>query len=63
MLFYQNLYNKFRDEVQVHTEVYEAHVQNPKDFATKNIDKVNNRLERDNSSLTFNAESLKEAKV
>ncbi|XP_063827115.1 uncharacterized protein LOC135076619 [Ostrinia nubilalis] len=61
--FADDLYNNFKDEIQTHTEVYEVQVQDSKDLASKNIMKVNSRLEKENSSLTFSAESLKNAKV
>lgn len=47
----------------MHSEIYKAHVQNPKDLNTKAIDKINNRMNKENSSLTFNAQSLKKAEV
>lgn len=38
-------------------------VQNVKDLTTKEIQKADSKLKKDNASLIFNGDSLKQAKV
>ncbi|XP_026318539.1 uncharacterized protein LOC113229226 [Hyposmocoma kahamanoa] len=61
--FEKTLYDDFANNVQVTSEMLQPGIQNIKDLTTKEIQKADNKLKKDNASLIFNADSLKQAKV
>ncbi|XP_060802240.1 DNA mismatch repair protein Mlh3 [Amyelois transitella] len=62
--YYQyNIYEDFTNEVQINTEIFKPRIQNAADETTKAIEKVNIRLHKENSSLTFDGQLLKKAQV
>ncbi|KAJ8724376.1 hypothetical protein PYW08_015850 [Mythimna loreyi] len=58
-----SIYNNFANDVQVNSEIYEPIIQNIEDLTTKNIQKFQNKIKKDNASLVFDESSLKNAKV
>ncbi|XP_061705092.1 uncharacterized protein LOC133516268 [Cydia pomonella] len=61
--FETTVYNNFARNVQIHSEIFEPKIQNLKETATRDIQRVDFKLHKDNACLTFNAESLQNAKV
>lgn len=62
-LFFQSIYNNFVHDVHVNTEIYEPKIQNVEDLTTRDIHKFQNKVKKNNASLTFNENSLRNAKV
>ncbi|KAJ8719071.1 hypothetical protein PYW07_016627 [Mythimna separata] len=58
-----SIYNNFANDVQINSEIYEPIIQNVEDLTTKNIQKFQNKIKKDNASLVFDESSLKNAKV
>ncbi|XP_063545755.1 uncharacterized protein LOC134753745 [Cydia strobilella] len=61
--FKTTVYNNFARNVQIHSEIFEPKIQNLRKAATRDIQRVDIKLHKDNACLTFNAESLQNAKV
>ncbi|XP_063385946.1 uncharacterized protein LOC134671976 [Cydia fagiglandana] len=61
--FKATVYNNFARNVQIHSEIFEPKIQNLREAATRDIQRVDIKLHKDNACLTFNAESLQNAKV
>ncbi|XP_063370808.1 uncharacterized protein LOC134659124 [Cydia amplana] len=57
------VYNNFARNVQIHSEIFEPKIQNLREAATRDIQRVDIKLHKENACLTFNAESLQNAKV
>lgn len=60
---FQIIYNQFANEVQVQSEIFEPNIQHVKELKTKDIVRVNERVDKDNASLVFNGKSLEQAIV
>ncbi|XP_049871177.1 uncharacterized protein MAL13P1.304-like [Pectinophora gossypiella] len=59
----EDIYNNFVKDIELHSKIFEPDIQNVKEITTKAIDKVYNKLNKDNASLIFSGESIKRAKV
>lgn len=57
------MYNDFANDVQLQAEIYEPGIQNAVECTTNDIHKFENKVLKDNTSLVFDENSLKGAKV
>ncbi|KAM3966951.1 uncharacterized protein ACR2FA_011832 [Aphomia sociella] len=61
--FEDDVYHNFINNVHINSEIFKPKIQHISEINTKYIDKINTRLQKESSSLTFDAASLQYAKV
>lgn len=61
--FFQTVYDNFVEDVHINSEIFEPMIQNVKELTTRDVERINNKLSKDNASLTFNSDSLQKVKV
>ncbi|XP_052749970.1 putative uncharacterized protein DDB_G0282133 isoform X3 [Galleria mellonella] len=61
--FEENVYHNFINDVYINCEVFKPILLNISDINTADIERVNTKLHKENSSITFDAIALKSAKV
>ncbi|XP_047532145.1 DNA mismatch repair protein Mlh3-like [Vanessa atalanta] len=57
------IYNHFAEDVHDKFEIFEPRVKNVKDIVSKDLNKVNDRINKDNADLIFSSESLQQAQI
>ena len=63
LLVLQDVYKKFADDVLNNIKIFEPEIENVKDVVSKDLKKVNNRLNKDNADLIFDCSSLETTEV
>ncbi|XP_064072632.1 DNA mismatch repair protein Mlh3-like [Vanessa tameamea] len=57
------IYNHFAEDVHDKFEIFEPRVKNVKEIVSKNLNKVNDKINKDNADLIFSSESLQQAQI
>nr|XP_026485613.1 DNA mismatch repair protein Mlh3-like [Vanessa tameamea] len=57
------IYNHFAEDVHDKFEIFEPRVKNVKEIVSKDLNKVNDKINKDNADLIFSSESLQQAQI